>query len=129
MLVSALAFGGPPGRVLQQAIDGRLELVLPVPVLAELKRILRVKFSYDAARWAEVEALLGDIARERPEAPAQPVEAITGDPDDDIVLACAVAARVEVLASGDRRHLLPVGEYHGVRIITPQALLAELHHQ
>jgi SnoaL-like domain len=29
-------------------------------------------------------------------------------------------------ASGDRRHLLPVGEHQGVRIVTPQALLAEL---
>jgi len=37
-----------------------------------------------------------------------------------------VAAGVDVLVSGDRRHLLPVGEHQGIRILTPQALLAEL---
>jgi hypothetical protein len=37
-----------------------------------------------------------------------------------------VRAAVHVVASGDRRHLLPVGEHRGIRIITPQALLAEL---
>jgi hypothetical protein len=33
---------------------------------------------------------------------------------------------IDVLVSGDRPHLLPVGEHRGIRIITPQALLAEL---
>jgi uncharacterized protein len=49
---------------------------------------------------------------------------VTGDPDDDLILACAVQAGVDVLVSGDRRHLLPVGEYRRVRVITPQTLLA-----
>jgi predicted nucleic acid-binding protein len=33
---------------------------------------------------------------------------------------------VDVLVTGDRRHLLPLGEYCGVGILTPQAFLAEL---
>jgi predicted nucleic acid-binding protein len=31
-----------------------------------------------------------------------------------------------VLVTGDRKHLLPLGEYERVRILTPQAVLAEL---
>jgi hypothetical protein len=31
-----------------------------------------------------------------------------------------------VLVTGDRRHLLPLGEHHGVRALTPQAALADL---
>jgi hypothetical protein len=30
------------------------------------------------------------------------------------------------MVSGDRRHLLPVGEHGGIRIATAHALLAEL---
>ncbi len=56
----------------------------------------------------------------------QPPQPLTGDPDDDVILACAVAAGAEVLMSGDRRHLLPVREHRGVRIVAPPALLAEL---
>jgi predicted nucleic acid-binding protein len=48
------------------------------------------------------------------------------DPDDDLILACAEDAGVQIIVSGDRRHLLPIAEHRGVRIVTPQALLADL---
>jgi len=100
--------------------------VLPRPVLVELERILTGKLGFEPRRWEGARQLLVDLAAETVAAPADPPEALSGDPDDDLILACAVAARVEVLVSGDRRHLLPLGEHRGVRIITPQALLAEL---
>jgi predicted nucleic acid-binding protein len=58
--------------------------------------------------------------------PEGPVEPATGDPDDDLILARAVQADVEVLVLGDRKHLLPLGTHRGVRVLTPQGLLAEL---
>jgi uncharacterized protein len=51
---------------------------------------------------------------------------VSGDPDDDLILAAALDAGADVLVSGDRRHLLPLGEHEGMRIVTSQALLAEL---
>jgi predicted nucleic acid-binding protein len=51
---------------------------------------------------------------------------VSGDPADDTLLACAAEAGVDILATGDRRHLLPLAEYHGARILTPQAALAVL---
>ncbi len=90
--------------------------------------MLERKFGLEADhRQAGLEALLF-IATDRPTAPAS-VEAVTGDPDDDLILACAVGAEVDIIATGDRKHLLPVEEYRGVRSLTPQALLAELHSQ
>jgi uncharacterized protein len=126
VLVSAFIAGGPPARVIDKAIEGRLALVLADPVLAELERVLTVKLGFEPARMREIEAFLIDLASERMAAPAGSPEAIAGDPDDDVILACAVAASVELIVSGDRRHLLPVGEHRGTRILTPQALLAEL---
>jgi uncharacterized protein len=126
VLVSAFIAAGPPSRLLEEAIDARLELVLFEPVIDELERILTEKLGFDSQRWSDVEALLGELAVESVAAPAEPPEAVTGDPDDDLILACAIAAKVEVLVSGDRKHLLPVGERGGVRILTPQAMLAEL---
>lgn len=85
-----------------------------------------VKLGFESERVRELRALLTDVASERVDAPAKISEAITGDPDEDVILACAVAAGVQIVVSGDRRHLLPVGEHRGVRIVSPQALLAEL---
>ena len=126
VLVSALIAGGPPSRVIEAAIDTHLELVLADPVLAELQRVLTVKLGFEIERVREICSLLSDLAVERIAPPTQPPEAITGDSDDDLILACAVAAGVDVLVSGDRRHLLPLGEHRGVRILAPQTLLAQL---
>lgn len=126
MLVSAFIAAGPPSRIVEEAIDGRLELVLPAPVRGELERILVEKLAFDSERWREVEVLLTDLAVESVPMPEGPIEAVTGDPDDDAILACAVSAGVDVLVSGDRKHLLPLGTRRGVRILTPQALLAKL---
>lgn len=126
VLVSAFIAGGPPSRVIDAAIDGRVELVLADPVLDELARVLSVKLGFEPTRVREIDTFLTDLAHERVARPAGSPEAVTGDPDDDVVLACAVVAGVDVLVSGDRRHMLPIGEHRGVRIVTPQTLLAEL---
>lgn len=94
--------------------------------MVELERVLIAKLDFDSARWREVEMFLTELAAASVPAPAEPPEAVSGDADDDLILACALRAGVDILVSGDRRHLLPVGEHAGVRVMTPQALLAEL---
>ncbi|HEU4707234.1 MAG TPA: putative toxin-antitoxin system toxin component, PIN family [Solirubrobacterales bacterium] len=126
VLVSAFIASGPPSRVIEEAIDAHLELALAQPAMVELERILTGKLRFEPERWREVEELLLDLSTELIAPPEDPPEPVSGDPDDDLILACAVQARVDALVSGDRRHLLPVGTHRGVRIITPQALLAEL---
>jgi uncharacterized protein len=126
VLVSAFIAGGPPSRVVDAAIDGRIELVLADPVLDELERVLTTKLRFTVERVRDIGVLLDELASGRIPAPATTPEPITGDPDDDLILACGVDAGVQVIVSGDQRHLLPIGEHRGVRIITPQALLAEL---
>lgn len=112
--------------MLEHAIDGRLELVLAEPVLDELQRVLVSKLSFEPERYREAEKLLFDIAVESVAAVEETVGPLTGDPSDDQILACAVKASVDVLISGDRKHLLPLGSHEGVKIVTPQAFLAEL---
>jgi predicted nucleic acid-binding protein len=44
---------------------------------------------------------------------------VNADPDDDQVLACALAANAELIVSGDK-HLLDLGgQYQGIPIVTP----------
>jgi putative PIN family toxin of toxin-antitoxin system len=126
VLVSAFIAGGPPSRLIEEAIDGRLELVLADPVLVELERVLRTKLGFERERVRAIRQFLVELAATRMSAPSEPPQAVSGDPDDDVILARAVAAGADVLVSGDRRHLLPVGVHRNVRIITPQTLLAEL---
>jgi len=57
--------------------------------------------------------------------PATVEAVIAADPDDDYVLACAVAGRARYIVSGDR-HLLDLKRYKRIAILTPAAALAEL---
>ena len=50
---------------------------------------------------------------------------LEADPDDDAVLACAMAAGAECIISGDR-HLMALKEHGGVRILTPRQALTML---
>ena len=49
-------------------------------------------------------------------APGSIRRTLLADPDDDYVLACALAANADWIVSGDR-HLLNLKHYHGMRII------------
>jgi len=42
---------------------------------------------------------------------------VAGDVDDDQVIAAAVAARANLIVSGTRKHLLPLGSHQGIEII------------
>ncbi len=48
--------------------------------------------------------------------PASVPPTVRDDPDDDQVLACAIAAQAEIIVSGDR-HLLDLKEYRSMRIV------------
>jgi predicted nucleic acid-binding protein len=42
---------------------------------------------------------------------------VSGDADDDQIIAAAVAARADLIVSGDRRHLLTIGVHEGIAIV------------
>jgi len=48
---------------------------------------------------------------------------VAGDPDDDQILACALAANVDAVVSGDKR-LRNLKTYQGIRIISATEVLA-----
>ena len=52
------------------------------------------------------------------------LKAIPADPDDDKVLECAATAGATYIVTGDRRHLLPLGSFQGIAILTAADFLA-----
>lgn len=128
VIVSALLWNGSPRRILEAAERGLLRLFSSPALLAELEDVLgRSKFS---RRFAAAGLTPGGLVLSYRTATAI-VEAATidpvirVDPDDDEVLACAVACDAQAIVSGDP-HLLALGEFRGVPIVTPQELLSRL---
>ena len=51
---------------------------------------------------------------------------LSGDPEDDIILGTAVAGQADVLVSGDKKHLLSLGNIQGIPILDPRDALAKI---
>ena len=117
---------GPPGQILHLLfVDRTFEVVLSVSILLELRRCLEYpklrKFirltDEEIDRWLLALELTADMVT-----PSREVRAISDDPDDDHLLAAALEGRAAFLVTGDR-HVLALGEYEGIRIVTPAAFL------
>lgn len=52
------------------------------------------------------------------------LKAVAADLDDDKTLECAVIAGATHVVTGDRRHLLPIGTFQGIRIVTAAEFLS-----
>ena len=120
-----MLWGGTPHALLEHVRNGTLTLISSPALLAELARVLeRPKFDVILLRshtsraqtLAEVRQLAEVID---PPPLAQPV---CRDPDDDAVLALAIAAQADIVISGDD-DLLCLGSFEGIPVLTPAQAL------
>ena len=129
LLVSGVIAAGLPRRLVDGAKAGEFELCTSEVLLAELLDVLsRGKF---AARLAQAgltpEGIVGDLRRIAVVvAPASVPHVVPTDPDDDHVLAAALAGAADLIASGDKRDLLPLSSYEGIPIVTAREAVERL---
>lgn len=118
VVTSALLWGGTPRLLLDAARDKRVELVTSVPLLAELTNILsRAKFAGKiAASQLTIDQIVDAYASLATVVRPVPVPRIAPDPDDDVVIATALAARADIIVTGDIA-LLSVDSYHGIKLV------------
>jgi putative PIN family toxin of toxin-antitoxin system len=126
--LSGLLWGGTPGRLIDAAEAGQVELASSAALLAELQGVLsREKFAKQLAKRGITVADVFDgyAAMVTLVAPAVIAPTITRDPADDQVLAAALAARADLIVSGDA-HLLDLKSFKGIEIVTAAAAVERI---
>lgn len=124
-VLSALLWGGHPKAVLDAAREQRITLHTSPALLAELTDVIeRDKFAARIrAVGSTVAEMLADyralVVVERP----TPIAPTVRDPDDDFVLAYALAARAVLIVSRDR-DLLDLGTFNNIPILPARQALA-----
>lgn len=90
-------------------------------ILDELAEKLQLKLSFTADQ--SVETLADFLSFLRVVPITGQLKAVPADPDDDKVLECAILGGAANVVTGDRRHLLPLGVFQGVAIVTAAEFL------
>lgn len=118
-VVSGLLWPGPPRRVIDLARERAVTLYTSLALLAELAEVIgRDKFVHrvHAAKLSAAD-LVEDYRRlahliEPPNLAAH----VSRDADDDQVLACALAAKAQIIVTRDK-DLLVLDPFRGIRIV------------
>jgi len=117
VLIPSLHF--PHGALagLWPALHERARLILSPAIIAELAGKLRDRFGWDEGQLQRVLRALvrrADLVR-----PTTISDAVAGDPDDNHIIACAIAGRADVIVGGDR-DLLQLKTYAAIPIVRPK---------
>ncbi len=126
VLISGLITPGrrPPARLLDGAILGAFTLITSTAQLAELQAVLdrpRLQRYVLPGAAAEMLASIDGVA-EIHESPLPEVRA-SPDPQDDMILATALAGGADLIVSGDQRGLIGLGSFEGIEILEPAAAI------
>jgi len=125
VVASASFWRGAPFDCLAAWAQGHCEAVVSPALLAEYHEILEeLRLDYPDRAPVEWVNALTDAATLV--FPTDRATRATPDPDDEMILECALAAEADYIVSGDKRHLLPLGKFREIPIVSPAEFLRRL---
>jgi len=121
VFISGLNFTGKPTEVLELFVKGEIEVYISPFILKELERILREKFEWNEK---QLQKVLNKIKKKAVMVrPKTKISIIKTKKDDNRILECAVDGSVQYIISGDKRHILPLKNFRGIKILSPDEFL------
>lgn len=123
VIISAIIFGGKPEQILKLAQEGKITLLISPAILSEINRVLAIKFERDDTEIKRV--VKGLISIGQLVSPKKKIDKIQYKPDNRI-LECALEGKADYIISGDKKHLLPLGKFEGIKIVTSSQFLQVL---
>ena len=116
VLIAALIARGVCADLLEHCVL-RHTIVSSDVILTELRNHLVGKFSYTVQEAAEAVRLLQ--SQMETVVPGELQQSVCRDPDDDWILATAVAGQAQCIVTGDK-DLLVLRQYEGIEVVSPR---------
>ena len=119
--ISAILFGGNPRQILELARKKEIKLFVSKSILLEIALKLRVKFDWEEYEIQEVIKGISKFAKVV--SPKKKIKLIKDDKDDNAILECALEGEVEMIITGDKKHILPLGKFKDIFILSANQFL------
>ncbi len=122
VLVSATFWYGASHRILLKVESKEIELILSQDILREYAEVLGYEEITEkiANKGLEMKRSIGKIiSMSTIVQPSEKLNVISDDPDDNIILECAIAGNVDYIISKDN-HLLKLKKYRNIPIVAPE---------
>ena len=117
---------GNLAKIVRWWLEGEFDVLVSQPIIDEILRVSgyeRIQKKYAQVRENRLEyaALIAEQALWIE--PQEKLDVIAADESDNRYVECAVAGGAQYIITGDE-HLLELGEYEGIRVLTPAAFVA-----
>lgn len=129
LLVSGIISTGLPRQLVVAAKAGAFELCTSEMLLDELLDVIsRDKFATRLVQAGLAPLTIVEDLRALAVvvSPSMVARVVLADPDDDHVLAAALTGATDLIVTGDKRDLLPLGSYQGIPIVTAKEALERI---
>lgn len=126
LIAALITHDTPPDQIYQAWRKKRFELVTSEWQLAEFRRVSRYPRLRKYLSSAEAGNLVNGLRYQAVVLTELPRLDLSPDPDDNPILAMAVASRADYLVSGDKRDLLALKRVEQTRIVTARQFLNKL---
>lgn len=125
VLVSATIVQGKQFEILRLAKMGKIKLTVSPDIIKEFEEVIsRDKFGFSKEQVSLAIKQILEIAEII--IPQHKLSIIKEDPDDNIILECALESKADVIISGDT-HLLDLKKYKEIRIVNATEFFYTYH--
>ena len=123
VLMSGIFFGGPPKQIIRACIERKHRTVISHDILQEYLDVAQdMMLQYPKTNAISAVEAIASISEMTFSLAL--IKQISNDPDDDIFLAAALAAKVPCIISGDK-HLKSLNGWAGITILSPRSFIDE----
>lgn len=122
IFISALLFDGKPEKILFMASSKAVRITVSPAIIEEVKKNLVKKFHRPEIEVRKLVKAITSISQVV--VPENRIKAIKYQPDNKI-LEAALEGQVDYIVTGDKKHLLPLKQFKGIPIVTPDQFLKE----
>lgn len=125
VLISATFWNGDSQKIIELVEDKKITLVLSKGILKEYAEVLQYKdiqekvvghnlaLKHSILKIAQISTIVQ---------PQEKLSIVKDDPNDNIILECALEGKVDYIISQDK-HLLKCNGFEGIKILTPKDFL------